>query len=122
MKQRPWPIATASRSGIPNVVYVGFLKTLDDETILIADNYFNKTAANLKENQRMSILCYDAEAKKCYQIKGSVSVLTSGPIYEDMRKWVHDKNPKHPAKAAVVVKVEEIFDSVGGPGAGKKIA
>lgn len=121
-KQKPMAIATSSRNGVPNVIYVGLLKILDDETVMLVDNFLNKTAANLAENPRLSMLCYDKEAKRCYQIKGSVKVLTSGPHFDEMRKWVAEVNPKLPARAAVVVKVEEIFDSLSGPNAGKRIA
>ena len=121
-KQKPIAIATASRNGAPNVVYIAFLKILDDENIMIGDNYFNKTAANLAENPRIAIICYDKEAKRSFQIKGSVKVHTSGPYFEEMKRWVADVSPKYPAKAAVMVKVEEIFNSSGGPEAGKRIA
>jgi predicted pyridoxine 5'-phosphate oxidase superfamily flavin-nucleotide-binding protein len=120
-KQKPIAIATASKGGIPNVIYIAFLKILDDENIMIGDNYFNKTAANLAENPRIAIICYDKEAKRSFQIKGSVKVHASGPHFEEMKKWVMEANPKLPAKAAVMVKVEEVFESSGGPGAGKKI-
>ena len=33
-KQKPVPIATASKSGVPNVVFVGLLKIIDDETLM----------------------------------------------------------------------------------------
>ena len=69
-KQKPVPIATASKAGVPNVVFIGAMKILDDETILIADNFFYKTAANLKENPQVSLLCYSSETKKSFQIKG----------------------------------------------------
>ena len=39
-KQKPIPIATASKSGVPNVVFVGLLKIVDDETLMLADNFF----------------------------------------------------------------------------------
>jgi hypothetical protein len=120
-KQKPVPIATASKNGVPNVVFIGLLKILDDERLLIADNFFNKTAANLQENPKMSIVCYNSETKKSFQIKGSVEVHRSGPIYEDMVKWVHGVNPKLPAKAAVLFKVEEIYNAMWGPGAGERI-
>ncbi|HVO78160.1 MAG TPA: pyridoxamine 5'-phosphate oxidase family protein, partial [Methanomassiliicoccales archaeon] len=51
-KQKPIPFATASKSGVPNVCFVGRLKFADDETVLIVDNFFNKTRANLKENPK----------------------------------------------------------------------
>ncbi|OPX81793.1 MAG: Pyridoxamine 5'-phosphate oxidase [Methanosaeta sp. PtaB.Bin087] len=120
-KQKPAPVATADASGTPNVVYVGFLKVLDDETIMIADNFFYKTAANLEENPKVSILCYDTTTKKSFQIKGTAAVHKEGEYFDEMTKWVLAVNNKLPAKAAVVVKVEEVFNAMWGPTAGKKV-
>lgn len=120
-KQKPIPIATATKDGTPNVIFIGLMKILDDETLLLADNFFLKTAANLSENPRISVLCYDSETKRSYQIKGSAKTYKAGPIFEEMRKWVHGVNPKLPAKAAVVVKVEAVYDAMWGPSAGKLI-
>jgi hypothetical protein len=120
-KQVPVPIATASAAGIPNVVYIRFLKILDDETLMIGDNFFNKTAKNLEENPKISILCYDTEAKKSFQIKGSVTVHKKGDSFNQMLEWVHGVNKNLPAKSAVVVKIEEIYDAMYGPNAGKRI-
>jgi len=120
-KQKPAPIATADANGMPNVVYVGFLKVLDDETIMIADNFFYKTAANLAENPKISILCYDTESKKSFQVKGTATIYKEGKYFDEMTKWVLAVNNKLPAKAAVVVKVEEIYNAMWGPTAGKKV-
>jgi predicted pyridoxine 5'-phosphate oxidase superfamily flavin-nucleotide-binding protein len=98
------------------------VKILDDETLMLADNFFNKTATNLAENPKISILCYDPQTSKSFQIKGSAKVHKEGQIYEDMRDFVHSINDKLPAKAAVVVKIEEIFNALYGLGAGVKIA
>jgi predicted pyridoxine 5'-phosphate oxidase superfamily flavin-nucleotide-binding protein len=121
LKQKPIPIATATKDGTPNVIFIGLMKILDDETLLLADNFFLKTAANLSENPRISVLCYDTDTKKSYQIKGSAKIYKSGPQFDEMRKWVHGVNPKLPAKAAVVVKVEAVYDAMWGPSAGKLI-
>jgi len=120
-KQKPAPIATADAMGMPNVVYVGFLKVIDDETIMIADNFFYKTAANLAENPKVSILCYDTNTKKSFQIKGTAAVYKEGKYFDEMTKWVLAVNNKLPAKAAVVVKVEAVFNAMWGPTAGKKV-
>ncbi len=122
LKQKPIPIATASRSGVPNVIFVGMMKLLDDETILFVDNFFNKTARNLAENPRLCVLCYDPEVKKSYQIKGSVQLVHSGPVFDEMKKWAAERNPKLPARIAIVVEVDSIFNSASGPDAGKQIA
>jgi predicted pyridoxine 5'-phosphate oxidase superfamily flavin-nucleotide-binding protein len=120
-KQKPVPIATASKGGVPNVVFVGLLKILDDETLMIADNFFYKTAANLKENPQISILCYSSETKKSFQIKGRAEVHVKDKVHDDMIMWVHGINNKLPAKSAVIVKIEEIYNAMWGPAAGKQI-
>jgi len=121
-KQKPVPIATASKSGVPNVVFIGLLKIIDDETLMIADNFFYKTAANLTENPKISILCYSSETKKSFQIKGNVILSKEGENFNQMREWVHGINNKLPAKACVIVKISEIYNAMWGPAAGKQIA
>lgn len=121
-KQKPVPIATASASGVPNVVFVGLLKIVDDETLMIADNFFKKTAANILENPKISVLCYDPTTKKSFQIKGSVNACKEGASFNEMRTWVKGVNEKLPAKSCVMVHVEEIYNAMWGPGAGEKIA
>lgn len=120
-KQKPVPIATASKSGVPNVIFVGLLKIVDDETLMIADNFFYKTAANLKENPKVSILCYSSETKKSFQIKGRAEVHVKDKVHDEMIMWVHGINNKLPAKSAVIVKIEEIYNAMWGPAAGKQI-
>jgi predicted pyridoxine 5'-phosphate oxidase superfamily flavin-nucleotide-binding protein len=121
-KQKPIPIATADSDGKPNVVFVAFLRIVDDETIHIADNFFNKTSANLSENPQISIVGYDSEADRSFQVKGRADIVTDGPVYEDVKAWVHAKNKALPVKAAVVMHVEEIYNALYGPDAGKRIA
>jgi hypothetical protein len=38
-----------------------------------------------------------------------------------MKQWVDSAKPNMPKKAAVVVHVEEVYDSMPGPHAGEKI-
>jgi predicted pyridoxine 5'-phosphate oxidase superfamily flavin-nucleotide-binding protein len=121
-KQKPLPIATASSDGTPNVVFVGLFKVLDDETVMIVDNFFNKTATNLAENPKISLLCYSPETKKSFQIKGSVTSCKEGQTYDEMKSWVKGVNDKLPAKSCAIVQVSEIYNAMWGPGAGEKIA
>jgi len=65
-KQKPIPIATASKEGVPNLIFVGLMKILDDETLMFVDNFFLKTAVNLSENPKISVLCYDTESKRSF--------------------------------------------------------
>jgi len=119
-KQKPLPIATADKSGKPNVVFVTMWKLLDDETIMIVDNFFNKTRKNLEANPNMAIVAYDGEVKKSYQIKGTVDIETKGDRFAGAKEMADSK--KLPGKAAVIFHVKEIYDATYGPSAGKKLA
>jgi hypothetical protein len=120
-KIKLFPVATASKSGVPNVVPIAFVKLVSDDTIWIADNYMHKTLANLKENPVLSIYIYDPESKKCFQIKGKVAVKTSGPDFEEMKGWVKGKKPDAPAKTLLVMTVNEVFLCTPTAEAGKKM-
>lgn len=118
-------LATASALGVPNVVPIGAKKVLDDETILISDQYFKKTLANLRENPRVSLTFWDAKTAESYQIKGTVTIETSGRIFEETAAWIEEisrtRNKPLKSKGAIVLKVREIYNSSPGPGAGTRI-
>ncbi len=120
-KVKVFPVATASKKGIPNVVPIAFVVLASDDTIWIADNFMNKSLANVKENPHASIFLYDSDIKRCCQVKGTIEVKTTGSDYEKMKKMVHEKKPGLPAKSLLVMKITEIFECMPGPSAGKKI-
>ncbi|MBN1764593.1 MAG: pyridoxamine 5'-phosphate oxidase family protein [Sedimentisphaerales bacterium] len=106
LKQDVFPVATCSREGTPNVIYVKYLKVIDDETVVLADNYFHKTRDNIQKNPNLAFVVLDEE-KGSFQIKGSVQWSNDGPLYDDMLTWVPDKFPRI---AAVVLHVEKIYN------------
>jgi predicted pyridoxine 5'-phosphate oxidase superfamily flavin-nucleotide-binding protein len=118
-KQQLLPIATADRVGKPNVVLVGVWKVIDDETILIVDNYLYKTKKNIQENPRMAFIVHDRESRRSFQLKCSVKIETSGKMFEDAKAMAMPK--KLPGKSAVVLTVEEIYDAKAGSNAGLRI-
>jgi Predicted flavin-nucleotide-binding protein structurally related to pyridoxine 5'-phosphate oxidase len=120
-KEKRFSVATASKAGIPNVVPIGFVQLVADDTIWIGDNYMVKTLANLKENPHIAIYIYDPDIKRCFQIKGTVEVKSSGPDFEKMKGIIKAKNEKYPAKTLIVVKITEVYECSPGATAGKKI-
>jgi len=120
-RNKLFPVATASKKGIPNVAPIAFVVMVDDETLWLADNFMHKTLANVKENPHAAVYIYDADLKKCFQIKGSIEIKTAGPDYEKMKKMVHEKKPGLPAKSLLVMKITEVFECNPGPHAGKKL-
>ena len=129
LKTRRVVVGTASKAGIPNAVPIGILKFLDDETLIVVDNYFLKTRENLDQNPRVTITCWNMEekdgkliTKDGFQLKGKVKLEEKGALYEKIKADVKAINPNLPAKAIALVKVEEIYDIKSGPNAGKKIS
>ena len=117
-------LATATSDGTPNAVPVGAKKILDDETILISDQFFNKTLANLKSNPKVSVTFW--EGHEGYQLKGSIIIETTGQRYEETAKWIEDMGNAAgfplKSKGAVILKIDEIYGVSPGPGAGKQLA
>ncbi len=117
-------LATATPDGNPNAVPIGAKKILDNGTILLSDQFFNKTLANMKANPRVSLTFWKDHGG--YQIKGSVTIETTGSRYEETAKWIEDMGKKmgYPlkSKGAVILKVEEIYSIGAGPDAGKRLA
>ncbi|HMK45003.1 MAG TPA: pyridoxamine 5'-phosphate oxidase family protein [Methanocella sp.] len=112
-------LATVSKDGVPNVVPIGAFKLLDDETMLISDQFFNKTARNLKENAKIA-LSYWGD-KGGFQIKGTATVHTGDDVFNHDVTWMKEIRPNLTPKSAVVVKITDVYNIKGGADAGKKI-
>ena len=105
-KQEIFPVATSNQDCTPNVVYIKYLKVVDDETVLIADNFLNKTRDNILSNGKIAFVVLDEE-KGSFQIKGTAQRLTEGAMFDEVRQWVPDKLPR---VAAIIMHIEEIYN------------
>ena len=104
-REGPVVLATVDKNGNPNAIYANSVSKYNEEMIVIADNYFSKTLENIQSGSKGSVLFLTSE-KKSYQIKGKISYLTEGPVFDDMKTW----NPtRHPGRAAVAIHVEEVY-------------
>lgn len=101
----PAILTTVSRDGVPNSIYVTCVARFDDETLLVADNYFDKTRANLSAGTPAALL-FHADDGKAYQVKGALERHTDGPFFDHMKGW---NPPKHPGHAVAVLRIEAIF-------------
>ena len=112
-------LATASKNAMPNAVPIGAFKLLDDETILISDQFFKKTLANMQENP-VAVLSWWGD-KGGFQIKGRVTLHTNDDIFRQDVAWMKELRPTLAPKSAVVLKISEVFSIKPGADAGKKI-
>ena len=113
-------IGTCS-NGVPNVNVICYFKLLDGERILLADNFFRKTKENIEKNPTAAVHVKSPGESVAYQLKGPVEVYTEGKIVHEMREWVQSQEEDMPAKAAVVMTVESVFDGSPGEDAGREI-
>lgn len=116
-----FPLATASTSGIPNVVPIRYLSVAGDDRLWITDNYLLKTLENLKSNPQAAVFVWSAEPKLCFQVKGRVEISSAGEAYEQMKAQVRQQKPDIPARALVTLHIQEIYKCLPGAGAGKRI-
>ena len=91
--------------GTPNAIYATCVGAFGEETLVVADNYFSKTRANIQAGCKGSIL-FITKDNKAFQVKGCLAYHQSGPVFEDMKRW----NPtNHPGHAAAALHVEAVY-------------
>ncbi len=112
-------LATSSKDGTPNVVPIGAFRILDDETLLISDQFFNKTLQNMKDNPKAAI-SYWGE-KGGFQIKGSVTIHTDDEVFIKDVAWMKEVRPNLTPKSAIIMKISAVYSIKPGADAGKKI-
>ena len=83
--------ATSAKDRTPNVVPIGAFKVLDDATLLVSDQFFNKTLENMKENPKAAITWWGEKAG--FQIKGEVTIHTDGEIWRQDVAWMKESGP-----------------------------
>lgn len=104
-RNAPVVLTTVSQNSTPNSIYVSCVELYDESTVVVADNYFDKTKSNILSGSKGSLL-FITKGNQAFQIKGSITYHTSGPIFNHMKSW----NPKdHPGHAAAAVTVEEVY-------------
>ena len=104
-REGPVVLTTVDASGTPNAIYATCVRLFNPQTLVVADNYFDKTRKNILAGSQASLL-FVTRAGDSFQVKGKVSYLTSGAVYDDMKRW----NPtRHPGHAAAALTVESVF-------------
>jgi predicted pyridoxine 5'-phosphate oxidase superfamily flavin-nucleotide-binding protein len=102
----PSLVATASRTGKPNVSAKGSLRVLDDEHLLFADVASPRTIANIKENPQVAVICLDTVSRKGCRIWGKGEIINSGEIFNKTVDELANRNMK--VNNVVKITVEEV--------------
>lgn len=108
-KTSPTCVATVNNEKIPNIIYVTFLKYINDTTVVIADNKLVKTKNNILSNPDIAFVVLDPDTKKSYQLKGKTDYIQEGEKFQEVFNWVHEKRPDLSPKGALYITIDEIF-------------
>ena len=114
-----WVLATADNNGIPNAVPILFVKLMENDRLLLVDNFMKKTVDNIGINPNVSISVW--KDLTGYQFKGKAKIETSGLNYETGKKLVQAKEPNSTPKGIVLVDIDSIYITSPGPDAGKEV-
>ncbi len=106
---RPSLVATASKSGKPNVSAKGSLRVLDDDTIMFMDIASPRTVSNIQENPQVAIIGLDAGTRKSYRIWGKGEILNSGELFDKTTAELAGRNMT--VRNVVKITVEEVETS-----------
>jgi hypothetical protein len=92
-------LATSSKKCVPNaniVISLGFI----GDKLLVADCQMKNTINNLKENPNICVV------GGFFRLKGKVKIFSSGKYFDICAR----KSKKYPAKNAILIKTEKVFD------------
>ncbi len=82
----PAVIATAGADGIPNVTYLSRVRFVDRDRIALSNQFFSKTARNLAENPRASVLVIDPLTFDEFRLTLAYERTEKrGPVFDQLR-------------------------------------
>ncbi len=101
-------VSTVTEEGDPHLAPVCFVKTIDNDKLLIGISFISKTASNIKNGSRVAV--GNAAYPDGYMIKGSGEIMSTGKYFEDFKERINKRfGGKIKPKAALVVNVEEVY-------------
>jgi len=81
----PSIIATASQDGVPNISYLSHVALVDDEHVALSDQFFSKTAANIRANNNAAVMLVDPRDGSQYRLSVIFErSLDGGALFETM--------------------------------------
>ncbi|MDD5483272.1 MAG: pyridoxamine 5'-phosphate oxidase family protein [Kiritimatiellae bacterium] len=101
----PVILATVGKDNTPNIIYATCVGIFGNDRLVVADNFFSKTRANIFAGSKGAILFRD-KSGTAYQVKGTLEYHKEGEIFQHMKSW---NPPRHPGHAAVALKAEEVY-------------
>ena len=98
----PSLVATADAAGRPNVSYLSQVVYVDEAHVALSNQFFAKTARNLRENPRASVLLVDGRTGSQYSLAVRwVETLVEGPLFDRIAAHLEAGRSEGGASAAM---------------------
>lgn len=107
--------ATVCPDGTPNLSPKGTTFVYDDDHLAFVDLGSPGTLSNLERNPSIEISTVDLFVRKGYRFKGTATILTQGPVFEEIRNSYKGSSVQpliDNVRTAVLVKVERALPLV----------
>ncbi|MFC3205581.1 GAF domain-containing protein [Aquamicrobium soli] len=79
----PSIIATASADGMPNISYLSHVVRVDDGHVALSNQFFAKTAANIRANPKVTLILVDGFTGDQYLLDiGFMRSVDTGPLFD----------------------------------------
>lgn len=79
----PSIIATASADGMPNISYLSHVVRVDDAHVALSNQFFAKTAANIRANPKVTLILVDGFTGAQFLLDiGFVRSVDTGPLFD----------------------------------------
>ena len=102
---KPGIIATAGKTGKPNVSAKGSFRVIDDEHVAFANIMSPNTVANLKQNPQVAVICLDPATRSGCRISGTAEISDSGALFDQLSQEYGARKMK--VLHAVTISVEQ---------------
>ncbi|MDR4497870.1 MAG: pyridoxamine 5'-phosphate oxidase family protein [Candidatus Scalindua sp.] len=102
-------VATADSSGTPHVAAAGELKQMSKDHVTVSSWFCPGTLANLENNRRVSMVVWDAESDKGYQLLGRVEKVEDIAILNGYLPEIDETQVVPQVEEKLLVRVEKII-------------
>lgn len=114
LKEQIWYLGTYADE--PNAVPVAFKDVTPDGKLIVGDVFLDTTLKNIRANGKIAVSACNAQTFEGYQIKGTATYITTGPIVDNFKKIVEDMfKGACTAKGALVIIPEKVIVTTPGP-------
>src|SRR2546427_5577238 len=105
-EQRLAYVASVCPDGTPNLSPKATTTVWDDDHLVYLDIRSPQTRENVLANPPVEVNVVDPVARKGYRFKGVATVLTDGPLFDDVLALYPGRRQEYGPEAVVLIRVE----------------